>query len=92
MNADGESLDVEFWRVLRALDASVPDLPAMRQQQRSIRAELAAALRRIAQPGLYVIDNIPEAKPGAEPLPVGDFCPALGAVTVLATSRQDTRE
>src|SRR5262249_47301332 len=43
-------------------------------------------------PVLYVIDDIPEALPGEDPPGIGEFCPALGAVTVLATSRQDTRE
>lgn len=39
-----------------------------------------------------MIDNIPEAAPGADPPLIADFCPAPAAVTVIATSRQDTRE
>ena len=39
-----------------------------------------------------MIDNIPEAAPGAAPPSIAGFCPALDAVTVLATSRQDTQE
>jgi hypothetical protein len=54
--------------------------------------ELERALRSIDRPALYIIDNIPEAAPGEDAPVISDFCPALGAVTVLATSRQDTRE
>jgi tetratricopeptide (TPR) repeat protein len=64
----------------------------MRAQRRNVRSELERALHQIGQPALYVIDNIPEAPPGSGPPPIADFCPALGAVAVLATSRQDTRE
>jgi tetratricopeptide (TPR) repeat protein len=92
VNAASSSIDDEFWRVLSTLDATVPDVATMRERGRDIRRELERALRRIDQPALYVIDNIPEAAPGEDALPIGDFCPALGAVTVLATSRQDTRE
>jgi tetratricopeptide (TPR) repeat protein len=92
VNAASASIDDEFWRILSALDATVPDLAAMRDQKRDIRRELEGALRRIERPALYVIDNIPEAAPREDALSVGYFCPALGGVTVLATSRQDTRE
>src|ERR1039457_6244920 len=64
----------------------------MRAQGRDVRRALEHWLRKIPQPALYVIDNIPEAGLGADPASIGDFCPAVGAVTVLATSRQDTRE
>src|SRR5947209_4597870 len=64
----------------------------MRGQERDVRRELERALRKVGQPALYVIDDIQEAGPDADPPTIGDFCPAVGAVTVLATSRQDTRE
>ena len=92
VNAESSAIEGEFWRVLSTLDPNVPDLAVMRGQGRDVRRELERALRKIAQPALYVIDNIPEASPGADPQAIGDFCPALGAVAVLATSRQDTRE
>jgi tetratricopeptide (TPR) repeat protein len=92
VNAESSAMDAEFWRVLSALDPSLPDLAVMRAQGRDVRRELERALRKIARPALYVIDNIPEAGLGADPASIGDFCPAVGAVTVLATSRQDTRE
>ncbi|MCX6635877.1 MAG: TIR domain-containing protein, partial [Acidobacteria bacterium] len=92
MNAASDSIEEEFWRVLSALDPGAPDIAAMRAQRRDIRREMECALRRIGEPTLYVIDNVPEAAPGKDPPTIGEFCPALGAVTVVATSRQDTRE
>jgi tetratricopeptide (TPR) repeat protein len=92
VNAASSSIDNEFWRVLSTLDATVPDVATMHRQGRDIRRELESALRRIGQPALYVIDNIPEADRGEHPPSIADFCPALGVVTILATSRQDTRE
>ena len=34
-----------------------------------------------------MIDNVPEPEPNARPLPLSTWCPALGHVTALATSR-----
>ncbi len=92
LNASSSSLDDEFWRILNALDPAVPSLAALRRQRCDVRRELEFALRGITQPALYVVDNIPEAAVGDDAASIGDFCPALGAVTVLATSRQDARE
>ena len=78
--------------MLSALDPQVPDLAEMRRAGRDVRRELERALRAIRQPALYVIDNIPEAGLTADPPTISDFCPAVAAVTILATSRQDTRE
>lgn len=92
VDAGSGAIEGEFWRVLSTLDPNVPDLAVMRSQGRDVGRSLQHALRKIGQPALYVIDNILEASPGADPPAIGDFCPALGAVTILATSRQDTRE
>ena len=70
----------------------MPHLGALRAQDRDVRQELERALRGIGRPALYVVDNIPEPAAGKDPPSIGEFCPALGAVTVLATSRHDTRE
>ena len=92
VDGGSKALDTEFHRVLRALDPAVPHLAALRAQDRDVRRELERALRGIGRPTLYVVDNVPEPTSGKEPPSIGEFCPALGAVTVLATSRQDTRE
>ena len=77
VNAASESIEGEFWRVLSALDPSVPDLAVMSEQKRDVRRELELALRKIEQPALYVIDNIPEAGPGKDPPGIAEFCPAV---------------
>ena len=92
VDGGSKALDVEFHRVLRALDPAVPHLAALRAEDRDVRQELDRALRDIGRPALFVVDNIPEPAAGKDPPNIGEFCPALGAVTVLATSRQDTRE
>jgi tetratricopeptide (TPR) repeat protein len=92
VNAASGAIEGEFWRVLSALNPRVPDLAVMRVQGRDVRRELERALRKVGQRALYVVDDIPEAAVGRDPPVIADFCPAVGAVTVLATSRQDTRE
>jgi hypothetical protein len=39
-----------------------------------------------------VIDNVPEPEAGTAPPAITEFCPAVGSVSILATSRHDTRE
>lgn len=91
LNASG-SLDVEFWKVLSTLDESVPDLSTMRHHGRDVKTELGRALRNISERALFIADNIPESEPGQHSFPISDFCPAVGAVTVIATSRHRTNE
>jgi hypothetical protein len=64
-------------------------LDEMRKEDRNVAEELAAGLKGIKQPVLYVVDNIPESE---NPRPIHDFCPAVGEVVVLATSRQKNIE
>ena len=92
INAESSVLDEEFWRVLHVIDSDTPDITLLRGQKPTIRERLDAALRAIEKPVLYIADNVPEAAPNEDPLPLETFCPALAAVTVIATSRQDTRE
>jgi tetratricopeptide (TPR) repeat protein len=92
VDASSRVLEGEFWRVLSALDPSVPPLATMNRERRDLRRELGHALLTIGEPALYVIDNIPETDPGADPPRIGDFCPVPGAVSIIATSRQDTQE
>jgi hypothetical protein len=94
IDAAANDLNYQFWRVLRCLDSDVPDLPTFRKKNRDLRLELGAALQRLSQPALCVIDNIPEAGPGESPRLLSAFFPSPpgGCVTVLATSRQETQE
>ncbi len=92
VNAASNDAESELWRVLSALETDIPDLSVMRGQVWNVNSALGRALRKIPLPALYIVDNIPEANPGKEPLSIGEFCPALGAVSVLATSRQEIAE
>jgi tetratricopeptide (TPR) repeat protein len=92
VNAAAGDLAGEFHRVLQRLAPGTPDLAAMRAEKRDIRGELEKALRGIQKPVLYVVDDIPEARAGEAPRRMSEYCPALGAVTVLATSRQRSGE
>jgi len=92
VNGASKDREAEFWRILSNLNPTVPDLAMMRKAGRDTRRELEHALRDIRQPALYLIDDIPEAAFDEDPPDIAEFCPALGAVTVLATSRQDTSE
>lgn len=46
-------------------------------------------VQRVADRGdaLFVVDNLPETAAGQEPQPLEHYCPALGEVTCLVTSR-----
>jgi tetratricopeptide (TPR) repeat protein len=92
INAAAPSLDEQLWRVLSDLDPTVPDLGKLREDKLDLKRKLGRTLRAIGKPVLYVIDNVPEAGPGEAARSLADFCPAIGAVTVLATSRQDSHE
>lgn len=92
VDAASSSLDEEFWRVLSALQPFVPGLQAMRKHGKDVRHELARALRNIKEPTLFVVDNVPEAAPDERPSPLSSYCPAIDAVTLLATSRQEVSE
>jgi tetratricopeptide (TPR) repeat protein len=86
-----DRLEEQFHGILRTLDASVPDLTTFRQSERNAARELASALEALAarERVLFVVDNVPE--PGAEPdevqKPLETWCPAIGKVSLLATSR-----
>jgi len=56
---------------------------------RDIRNELREALEDIArtQPVLFVIDNVPHYGSGVTAERLSHYCPAIGVVTVLVTSR-----
>jgi hypothetical protein len=68
---------------------TTPELAAFREAKRDVRNELASAFQSLpaGQTVLFVVDNIPEPPPGQTPRSLKHWCPALGRVTVLATSR-----
>jgi hypothetical protein len=96
INADVDqgALEEHFYGILRALGRVSLELPVLRQQGADLRGLLSTALRELpqARPVLFVVDNVPESAPGAPARSLGEYCPALGISTVLATSRQRTVE
>ena len=96
INADVDqgALEEQFYGILHALGRVSLELPVLRQQRADLRGMLSAALRELppAKPVLIVVDNVPESAPGAPARSLGEYCPALGISTVLATSRQKTVE
>jgi tetratricopeptide (TPR) repeat protein len=80
----------QFHGVLRVLREGVPPIEAMREVGRDVRAELIDALHVEASTRsiLFVVDNVPEPGPDTGPVALETWCPALGKVTCLATSRK----
>lgn len=82
----------QLYAVLRALDPHAPALEALRLPHGDgVAAAVARAVRNRpadAEPILFVVDNVPEPEPGERPAPLRTWCPVLGEVSVLATSRR----
>jgi len=84
---DESGLEYQFRGMQSVLCEQLPD---HRPQGSNIRAELANAFVAAAATGrpiLYIVDNLPEPRPSLETRPLEHYCPAMGAVTVLATTR-----
>jgi len=78
-----------FHGILCTIEPATPELKALHDSKKNARDELTRALQRLPndEPVLFVIDNVPESMPDAQPHPLSTWCPALGHVTALATSR-----
>jgi hypothetical protein len=59
------------------------------KERRDAARALAPVLRKRASAArvLFIIDDVPETSPGTQPSPLSRWCPAMGCVAVLATSR-----
>ncbi|HZH77853.1 MAG TPA: toll/interleukin-1 receptor domain-containing protein [Archangium sp.] len=84
-----ERLEEQFHGILRALKPEVPDLVEFRKAERSAAQEMAEALDAIAarERVLYVVDNVPEPVQDEAPKSLWTWCPVIGRVSLLATSR-----
>ena len=91
-NVGAEGIEPRFHGILRAIKPETPDLKTFRDSNRNAREELAAALQQL--PGeagvLFVVDDVPEPAPGVPPKGLEEWCPGVGVVTVLSTSRTTT--
>ncbi|MCX6594605.1 MAG: toll/interleukin-1 receptor domain-containing protein [Acidobacteria bacterium] len=94
LDADQDAPGIEqqhhaIWTALVG-EQAVPPLNALRQQGRPVAPLLGQALEEAAKHGrVLMVDNVPEASPAR---PLTDYCPSLGSVTLLATSRQQTAD
>lgn len=84
-----ERLEEQLHAILQTIRPDTPPLREFRQQQLQVARELAQALHVLCaqEPVLYVVDNVPEPAPGQGPKPLKTWCPALGKVALLVTSR-----
>jgi tetratricopeptide (TPR) repeat protein len=91
---DRSGLDRQFHGMLRELRPETPEIHQFRQQARNAKNELGEALIENAhkQPVLFVVDNLPEANEDSPVCSIEEYCPAIGAVTVLVTSRSRIAE
>jgi TIR domain/Tetratricopeptide repeat len=82
-------LEEQLHGILASLRPDTLAFAEFSQAGRSAARELEMALRALPEdrPALYVVDNVPEPEPGESPMPLSTWCPAVGAVTLLVTSR-----
>jgi tetratricopeptide (TPR) repeat protein len=81
-------LQRQFHGMLRELKSATPELHLFLQAGRDARKELGNALADAGsgEPVLFIVDNLPHDS-SLPPRPITDYCPAVGMVTVLVTSR-----
>ncbi len=95
-----DQLQRRFHGILHSIRPDTPALLTMRERFRAtqgtdegfaeeLRSILGEALHQMPpeKPALFVVDNVPEAPAGSRPKPFATWCPAMGKVSLLATSR-----
>jgi tetratricopeptide (TPR) repeat protein len=86
-----DRLETQFWEMLNVLNRT-PARPINEVDFASIPGLLAERVgQQVAQskPVLFVLDNVPEAGSGpVAPQALDRFCPPLGTVSVIITTRQ----
>jgi hypothetical protein len=91
LNADvpDDRLEAQQYGILTVLRPNLPDLAAFRESGRDVAQELGRALSQRSESGriLYVVDNVPEPQGDRLPEPLRRWCPAVGQVSLLLTSR-----
>jgi len=91
VNADvsDDRVEAQLHGILKTLKPGTPDLIIFRQSGRKASGELGQALHELKaqERVLYVVDNVPEAAPGQRPQGLEKWCPAIGKVALLVTSR-----
>lgn len=89
INAESDA-ELQLYDVLQALNPSAPAIEVVRQGSAGVPGAVARAIRSRpddAPTPLFIIDNVPEPQPDQPPKPLETWCPVLGEVPVLTTSR-----
>jgi tetratricopeptide (TPR) repeat protein len=83
-----DRLEAQMHGILRLLrPGETPGLEAFRASKRDAARELGQALYGMEERALYVVDNVPETSGRGQPEQLSHWCPAVGGVTLLVTSR-----
>jgi hypothetical protein len=84
-----ELIEVQFHGMLKTLKPDTPALSEFQKQRIRVADELAKAIDALpaAKPVLFVVNNAPEPAPEEAPKPLATWCPLLGRVALLVTSR-----
>ncbi len=87
--SDPTRRDESLHHILRHLEPAAPPLAALLERPQSLDDLLRRALLRLprATEVLWVVDNLPVPDSGQQGQPLLHWCPALGQVPVLLTSR-----
>lgn len=89
INAESDP-ELQLYEVLQALNPSASAIEQIRQVPGGVPGAVARAIRSRpddAPSPLFIIDNVPEPQPDQSPKPLETWCPVLGEVPVLTTSR-----
>jgi tetratricopeptide (TPR) repeat protein len=89
INAESDP-ELQLYDVLQSLNPSAPAIEHVRQGSGGVPGSVARAIRSRpddAPTPLFIIDNVPEPQPAQPPKPLDTWCPVLGEVPVLTTSR-----
>lgn len=90
INAESDP-ELQLYDVLRALNSNTPAIEVVRQASGGVSTAVSQAIRSRADDAptpLFIIDNVPEPAANQPPKPLETWCPVLGAVPVLITSRR----
>jgi hypothetical protein len=88
-----ESLEERLHQILRSLDPSKPNLEFYKREgEASLRDDLRSVFEKLPadNPGLFIVDNVPEPDDVQRPLPLTQWCPVIDLVSTIATSRLHT--
>jgi tetratricopeptide (TPR) repeat protein len=89
INAESDP-ELQLYDVLQSLNPHAPAIEAIRHTPGGVSAAVARAIRMRpddAPTPLFIIDNVPEPQLNERPKPLETWCPVLGEVPVLTTSR-----